>query len=797
MKYDEAGNRTSLTDPDAGTSTWEYDNNGRVTRHTDARGKVTQTTYDVFGNKQQENVDGSITRYYYDTPRKHVVWESCNGHVRRFDFDEYGRLKRSGTYIVNSEGTIFNTRTYDSYGRVMKHNYTFGVNATYGFDEYGYKTWVKVNGTNAWRLLEHTGRREKYLTLNDSVQTLRRYDDAGRLTRQSRKGTGLAQFFDSLTYVYNAATSNLVEAKQSNSSYSNIYFYDNLDRLVSSGIKYNNGGTATIQAMTYGADGNILSKTEIGDYSYSSSKPHAVTGVENIGGIIPQTPQSITYNAYGKVTHITEGDHTFDIDYGTDHQRWRSTLTDSLNNVVRSIRYCEDMDIVTRGDTSLLVLYVDGGVIFVRERDNSLAPSRLYHLTTDRLGSIIDIVDGKGHKLFSNSYDAWGKPSDWQSSNWFLRGYTGHEMIPEMRLVNMNGRMYDPALGRFLSPDDYVQMPLSPQGYNRYTYCGNNPLRYTDPSGEIFGLGHLLSAGFGFISGYLTNALFTGNWGWKSVQSGLLSAASCTIGLPKGATTIGKDTWSHIGIHAFNDFVGKAFPGASLNLGKHFAFGFAPTFCFARGGLTGGLGMSVNYHNNNFGIGIGVCMTNHYTSASANVSYKDFGVGYSYTSFPEGDFFDNQIGSQGVGNVGFTYKDWGFNFSNDILGDGEDRWRTFAAELRYKDFTIGVMAGTNYGKVDSKNDYSEYTCKNAGKYEMWGNGLVYYAPAWLGIRSGNQITRVGYSAPFFQDITQNRFHKLMHDLGLGTAKFYHNYTQLSRGLCAYHGYYNPDIIWAR
>ena len=486
--YDEAGNRTSLTDPDAGTSTWEYDNNGRVTRHTDARGKVTQTTYDVFGNKQQENVDGSITRYYYDTPRKHVVWESCNGHVRRFDYDEYGRLKRSGTYIVNSEGTIFNTRTYDSYGRVMKHNYTFGVNATYGFDEYGYKTWVKVNGTNAWRLLEHTGRREKYLTLNDSVQTLRRYDDAGRLTRQSRKGTGLAQFFDSLTYVYNAATSNLVEAKQSNSSYSNIYFYDNLDRLISSGIKYNNGGTATIQAMTYGADGNILSKTEIGDYSYSSSKPHAVTGVENIGGIIPQTPQSITYNAYGKVTHITEGDHTFDIDYGTDHQRWRSTLTDSLNNVVRSIRYCEDMDIVTRGDTSLLVLYVDGGVIFVRERDNSLAPSRLYHLTTDRLGSIIDIVDGKGHKLFSNSYDAWGKPSDWQSSNWFLRGYTGHEMIPEMRLVNMNGRMYDPALGRFLSPDDYVQMPLSPQGYNRYTYCGNNPLKYTDPSGELFGL---------------------------------------------------------------------------------------------------------------------------------------------------------------------------------------------------------------------------------------------------------------------------------------------------------------------
>ncbi len=491
--YDEAGNRTSLTDPDAGTSTWEYDNNGRVTRHTDARGKVTQTTYDVFGNKQQENIDGTVTRYYYDTPGKHVVWESSNGHIRRFDFDEHGRLKRSGTYIRNGEGTIFKQYTYDSFGRVMKHNYTFGVNATYGFDEYGYRTWVKVNGTKAWRLLEYTGRREKCLTLNDSVLTLRRYDHAGRLIRQKRSEPEASlqyiQNTDSLAYSYDAATSNLIEERHFAGlaqAPRKLYSYDSLDRLVSAETRNSHGNTTDTQTLTYGADGNILSKTGIGSYTYGSSKPHAVTGVENTSSIIPQTPQSITYNAYGKVTHITDGGYTLDIDYGTDRQRWRSTLTDSLDNVVRSIRYFEDMDIVTRGDTSLLVLYLDGGVIFVRERDNTQAPSRMYHLTTDRLGSITDIVDGNGEKLVSNSYDAWGKPVNWQSSNWFLRGYTGHEMIPEMRLINMNGRIYDPVLGRFLSPDDYVQMPLSPQGYNRYTYCGNNPLKYTDPSGEIF-----------------------------------------------------------------------------------------------------------------------------------------------------------------------------------------------------------------------------------------------------------------------------------------------------------------------
>ena len=51
----------------------------------------------------------------------------------------------------------------------------------------------------------------------------------------------------------------------------------------------------------------------------------------------------------------------------------------------------------------------------------------------------------------------------------------------------MNGRLYDPALGRMLSPDNYTQGGT--QGENRYSYVLNNPLKYTDPSGETpFGL---------------------------------------------------------------------------------------------------------------------------------------------------------------------------------------------------------------------------------------------------------------------------------------------------------------------
>lgn len=68
----------------------------------------------------------------------------------------------------------------------------------------------------------------------------------------------------------------------------------------------------------------------------------------------------------------------------------------------------------------------------------------------------------------------------------FDRGFTGYEHLYAFGLINMNGRMYDPQMSSFLSPDNYVQCPDNPQNFNRYAYCLNNPLRYTDPSGEVF-----------------------------------------------------------------------------------------------------------------------------------------------------------------------------------------------------------------------------------------------------------------------------------------------------------------------
>ena len=62
---------------------------------------------------------------------------------------------------------------------------------------------------------------------------------------------------------------------------------------------------------------------------------------------------------------------------------------------------------------------------------------------------------------------------------------TGHEHLYAFGLINMNGRMYDPLLSSFLSPDNYMQDPTTQQGFNRYAYCMYNLLKYVDPSGEL------------------------------------------------------------------------------------------------------------------------------------------------------------------------------------------------------------------------------------------------------------------------------------------------------------------------
>ncbi|WP_373798607.1 RHS repeat domain-containing protein, partial [Bacteroides heparinolyticus] len=127
----------------------------------------------------------------------------------------------------------------------------------------------------------------------------------------------------------------------------------------------------------------------------------------------------------------------------------------------------------------------------------------LHYVYKDHLGSWTTITNAGGQVIAEQSFDARGNmrdPDTWTGSfdgmrvPMFDRGFTGHEHLYGFGLINMNGRMYDPVMSGFLSPDNYVQAPDFSQSFNRYAYCLNNPLKYTDPDGEIAVLDDILIA---------------------------------------------------------------------------------------------------------------------------------------------------------------------------------------------------------------------------------------------------------------------------------------------------------------
>ena len=194
------------------------------------------------------------------------------------------------------------------------------------------------------------------------------------------------------------------------------------------------------------------------------------------------------------------------------------------------------------------------------------------------IGSILSVMDENGTKVFDASCDAWGKQTITLNAIGLHRGYMGHEMLGELDIINMNqrslsrsgesnGRLYDPVLGRFFSPGNYVQMPDNSQNFNRYSYCLNNPLKYTDPSGNLFGIDDAVIAFAAFSMGSsMMQASFEGKSVWKAGALSLLSsAASYGIGeaFKNVASTFGNELL-RAGAHGLASGVVSALDGGNF-----------------------------------------------------------------------------------------------------------------------------------------------------------------------------------------------------------------------------------------
>ena len=236
------------------------------------------------------------------------------------------------------------------------------------------------------------------------------------------------------------------------------------------------------------------------------------------------------------MTSITVGTSTPKDEFwhGPDGTRFlrRETWTGDGTSKSKLTVYLGAYEEVRRSDATVKRIRASGSVVRVRvEPSSGTAAERFKYVHRDHLGSVDRVTDGTraaASTLSSASFDPFGgrRAPDWSgdeasatSTNVlalqderFARGFTDHEGLHRTGFVHMNGRVYDPRIGRFLQPDPVVAAPDHSQGYNRYAYVANAPLSATDPSGLMPVGGYVGRTGGTADYGALYGSIMTDLW---------------------------------------------------------------------------------------------------------------------------------------------------------------------------------------------------------------------------------------------------------------------------------------------
>lgn len=516
--YDSYGRRTSIYTQDTGTRRTSYDEVGNVCSEVDANGNGVNYSYDDFSRLVcKETSDGLKTTYAYDS-NGNLTQESTNNGVKKiYQYDKLNRISHKFQIENNNANPKIGFQKSFLYenGKISSAIYSTGVYMQYSVEGLGVEKYSYSNGylvkirdnlydDTVLPVWELTGQNEFGQTTSYTTGPLQHtntYNDYGYLTRitTQKEDTVLQDF----KYAFNATTGNLVRRIDALHNKTEFFTYDQLNRL----------NTTKSETYSYDAIGNIKSHSAIGTYNYDGGL-YAVKGITpSSDSRILDTEQQITYDAQMRPTRIATDIASAYFKY--DGSGNRVKMIDSLKvssyivngelpipdpKNVRFITYYDNKyeKIEDYVNNEIKKIFYFGGdaysapAAFVNYNDSLM----FVYICRDHLGSITHIIDENGALIQELSYDAWGNLRDPATQNVYAfgnepvlflgRGYTGHEHLNYYALINMNARLYDPVIGRFLSPDTYTQLPDNLQSYNLYSYCMNNPLCYVDQSGEAW-----------------------------------------------------------------------------------------------------------------------------------------------------------------------------------------------------------------------------------------------------------------------------------------------------------------------
>lgn len=518
IEQDVWGRKTKLTDPSAGVYTYTYNGFGESLTETTPNGTTTYALNAV-GKPTQKTIVGtntnSKTTYTYDSTTKLLtsssfvdVSENNATTTTSYAYDTSKRL--SSTTEVTPYATFVKQFTYDAFGRILNETSNASANGKSSNKavQHTYKNgqpWQIIDTSNSQVLWQtNTVNARGQLTgatmANGNIGITNAYDSYGFITQTKRDRLVVSPGnILTLNTVFDAQRGNLTSRTNSLFGWSESFIYDALDRLTS--FKNTAGVTET---QNYDDRGRIT-QNAVGTYNYTNSaKVYQSTSVTLTPAALTyyqgDPTQNISYNAF-KSPYLIEEVGKDKISFTYNDNNDRSTMfygnTDA-NKLLRPYRkyYSADgsMEIKYNIQTGVMefVTYIggDGYTAPLVIKSDGTTQNYLY-LQRDYQGSIVAITDASGNVLEKRLFDAWGNVLVQNGAGTTLngltlldRGYTGHEHLQSVGLINMNGRLYDPKLHRFLQPDNNIQDPYNTQNYNRYGYVLNNPLKYTDPSGE-------------------------------------------------------------------------------------------------------------------------------------------------------------------------------------------------------------------------------------------------------------------------------------------------------------------------
>jgi RHS repeat-associated protein len=505
ISHDRLGRRTGLSDPDAGawtfrhtgfddlrseidpfgaTTTYFRDAFGRTTGHKRSDG-LDAVDYAAGGGVATLSADGVGWMVGYDASRRPRRWTCTVGERElavEVDYDVFARPEVLRYPLV--EGVP---------GLVLRLGYA----ATGDLERIG----DEATGSTLWRALERDARgrvtRERF---GNGLVTVRRYDPmTGSLTRIDTAKPGKPQV-QALAYSYNAdgtlerRIDELLAAASrgreqrfgyddigrlsswGQSSWSVGYHYDDLDNLVrrvpsfDAAETFVPGGTAGPHAVTGGT---------LGPFAYDAR------GRQTSG-----SGRAMTYSSDGLVRTIGRDGSSLHLRY--DFAGHRVVKQGPRGTSI----YVGDLyEQRLRGATTLHLLKIRSSErtvaeVIIRQHPGDPLVRGVHYLHDDHLGSIQAVTDESGDAIETASFDPFGNRVDRAdptvaaaSASDLHPGFAGHEEDDEVGLVNMRARLYDPRLGRFLTPDLIVANPFDGRSYNRYAYVRNDPLNRIDPTG--------------------------------------------------------------------------------------------------------------------------------------------------------------------------------------------------------------------------------------------------------------------------------------------------------------------------